>query len=244
VVGRDAKAREAIVKVAKDTLAVMSDRQNGYGSPLTAKDYVWGSNSLVLNRAMLLALAYDFTGEAGYLGAAAESMNYLLGRNTLNFSFISGYGVLSLSHPHHRFWANQPSGGYPPPPPGVVAGGPNGNPDDPTAKAAGLTGKPPAKCYVDEMGSFTTNEVAINWNAPLAWMAAYMDDTGRPILSAPQPTSTAPRPVITPTAVKPIQAAPPQAGPDWGMILAGAAVILVLLVAAVAVIWRQRKPPR
>ena len=64
----------------------------------------------------------------------------------------------------------------------LVAGGPNGNPDDPSARAAGLIGRPPAKCYIDEIGSYTTNEVAINWNAPLAWVAEYLDDTARSIL--------------------------------------------------------------
>ncbi len=43
-------------------------------------------------------------------------------------------------------------------------------------------GRPPAKCYIDALGSYTTNEVAINWNAPLAWVAAYLEDTARPIL--------------------------------------------------------------
>ncbi|NTU64935.1 MAG: hypothetical protein HGB05_16420, partial [Chloroflexi bacterium] len=59
-----------------------------------------------------------------YLDAAAEVMNYLLGRNALNFSFVSGYGTQSLAHPHHRFWGNQPADGFPPPPPGALAGGP------------------------------------------------------------------------------------------------------------------------
>jgi endoglucanase len=26
---------------------------------------------------------------------------------------------------------------------------------------------------VDDIGSYSTNEVAINWNAPLAWLAAF-----------------------------------------------------------------------
>jgi endoglucanase len=31
-------------------------------------------------------------------------------------------------------------------------------------------------CYVDDVNSFSTNEVAINWNAPLAWVASLLAD--------------------------------------------------------------------
>jgi len=33
----------------------------------------------------------------------------------------------------------------------------------------------PQKCYADHIESYSTNEVAINWNAPLAWAAAFLD---------------------------------------------------------------------
>ena len=183
LVGKDAAAQASLIQAANDLLANMQAASNGYMSLLTTNNYAWGSNADALNRAIVLALAYDFSGETRFLNAVTECLNYLLGRNALNFSFVSGCGTQSLAHPHHRFWGNQPENGFPPPPPGVVAGGPNGNPDDPSARAAGLIGKPPAKCYIDEIGSYTTNEVAINWNAPLAWVAAYLDDTARPILS-------------------------------------------------------------
>jgi endoglucanase len=100
-------------------------------------------------------------------------MDYLLGRNALAHSFVAGYGERALEHPHHRFWGNQ--GKYPPPPPGALAGGPNGSPSDPSALDAGVMDLQPAKRYVDVIGSWSTNEVAINWNAPLAWVASYLD---------------------------------------------------------------------
>jgi len=48
-----------------------------YLSPLVSKNYQWGSNADALNRAILLALAHDFTGEARYLDAATKVMNYI-----------------------------------------------------------------------------------------------------------------------------------------------------------------------
>ncbi|MBN2258416.1 MAG: glycoside hydrolase family 9 protein, partial [Anaerolineaceae bacterium] len=53
--------------------------------------------------------------------------------------------------------------------------GPNSKPDDPAAINANLMDVPPAKRYVDDIGSYTTNEVTINWNAPLVWVAAFLD---------------------------------------------------------------------
>ncbi len=34
---------------------------------------------------------------------------------------------------------------------------------------------PPSKRYLDDVQSYTTNEVAINWNAPLVWVSAFLD---------------------------------------------------------------------
>lgn len=35
-----------------------------------------------------------------------------------------------------------------------------------------LPNGPPAKMYLDEMASYASNEVAINWNAPLVFVLA------------------------------------------------------------------------
>ena len=80
-----------------------------------------------------------------------------------------------MLNPHHRFWANQPNRGFPPPPAGAVSGGPNTNPTDSDALAAGVMDAAPAKRYVDTIGSYSINEVTINWNAPLAWVVTYLD---------------------------------------------------------------------
>jgi endoglucanase len=57
-----------------------------------------------------------------------------------------------------------------------VAGGPNSVMQDPYVKAAGLAGCAPAKCYIDHLEFSSLNEVAINWNAPLAWVTAWLDE--------------------------------------------------------------------
>ncbi|HEX7591200.1 MAG TPA: glycoside hydrolase family 9 protein [Candidatus Limnocylindrales bacterium] len=182
-------ARQAIIATANSGVADIA--KEGYRVPLTS--YPWGSNSTALNTAMLMGLAYDFTSDRKYLDGVTQTMDYVLGRNTLNKSFVTGYGANPAQHPHHRFWANLPDQGYPAPPPGVLVGGANGIPGDPVVTAAGLTGDPLGKQYIDDIGSFSTNEVAINWNAPLAWITTFLDQEYKnPSLPTPSPAPASP----------------------------------------------------
>ncbi len=167
-----AQLEENLLAFADEMLAIQE--RDGY-SVLIDGDYIWGSNGLILNNTILMALAHDLSGEGKYLDAVRLSMDYIMGHNPLNKSYVSGYGTYPMEHPHHRFWANDPANGYPPPPPGVVAGGANATADDPAALIANLSAYAPSKRYVDEIGSYSTNEVTINWNAPLAWAATFLD---------------------------------------------------------------------
>jgi endoglucanase len=166
-------AQRGLIVEAADRYAGIVE-SSGYGAPMGEVGFVWGSNAVALNNAIILALAHDFTGDVRYLNAASRVMDYLLGHNALKKSFVSGYGQDPMRHPHHRLWGNKPEAGFPAPPAGALAGGPNAQIQDPAAEAAGLASVPVAKRYIDDIGSYATNEVAINWNAPLAWLAAYL----------------------------------------------------------------------
>lgn len=166
-------AAEGLMEAAEGYLRVAET--DGYRVPMTG--YPWGSNSAVLNKAIIMAVAGEWMHETGDDESAdnlelmaLESLDYLLGRNAIAQSYITGYGLHSTGAPHHRFWAAEPDFGFPAPPPGVLAGGPNASPrsDDP---ASVTVSEAMAARYLDHNGSFSTNEVAINWNAPLAWMA-------------------------------------------------------------------------
>jgi endoglucanase len=168
-----------IVKLADKYLSFI-DAQ-GYRVPMKAgsSGYPWGSNSVVLNNLIVLSLAFDFSHNARYLEGAAEGMDYILGRNPLAKSFVTGYGENPLQNPHHRFWSHQANAAFPTAPPGAVSGGPNSGLQDPYVQAAGLKGCAPQKCFADNIEAWSTNEIAINWNAPLAWVAAFLDEKGR-----------------------------------------------------------------
>ncbi|MBL1098756.1 glycoside hydrolase family 9 protein [Streptomyces coffeae] len=170
-----ARIRGSLVTAADNCLAAM-DRQ-GYAVPLPADGYVWGSNGQVANNATVIAVAYALTGERRYRTGAIEALDYLLGRNALGQSFITGHGTRASHHQHHRFWAHSYDAALPEPPAGTLAGGPNQSLEDPVAQEK-LRGCAPARCYVDDIGSYSTNEVAINWNAPLAWLVAFAAERG------------------------------------------------------------------
>jgi endoglucanase len=172
------KAARAAITRGADALLALRARE-GYRIPFApdaAGKYPWGSNSSVLDNAIVLALAHDFGGDAKYAAGVASTADYLLGRNPLDQSYVTGYGARPLRNPHHRFFAKQLRSDLPEPPPGIVSGGPNSDVQDPYARGAGLLGEPPQKCFLDHIESWSTNEVTINWNAPFAWVIAFLDE--------------------------------------------------------------------
>ncbi|MEE8609261.1 MAG: glycoside hydrolase family 9 protein [Sphingomonas aquatilis] len=168
---RDA-ARTKLVALADAFLA--ERERSGYHLPYATTDYVWGSNGAILSRGIVLALAARFTSEARYRDAVVDTADYVLGRNPLDQSYVTGFGWKPMQHPHHRFWAHQFDARLPGPPPGVLSGGAN-NTSFADPVSASLKGRCVAqRCWLDDSRAFADNEVAINWNAPLVWVAAYL----------------------------------------------------------------------
>ena len=129
---------------------------------------------------MVMAYAYDLTGDIKYMNGVTTAMDYLLGTNPLNFSFITGYGSYYETSPHHRYWSKELDKTLPEAPDGILSGGPNAGLQDPYVRALGFVpGKatnPSQRCLVDSIEAWSTNEVTINWNAPLAWMVSFLQD--------------------------------------------------------------------
>jgi endoglucanase len=170
-----AALRRQIATAADHALAVIA--RNGYRVPLASdRVYIWGSNAGVLDAAVVLGSAYFFTRDARYAGGVIDCLDYILGRNPLAQSYVAGHGARAMRNPHHRIWAHQKDPALPESPPGAVSGGPNSMLQDPYIRKLGKGGCAPQTCYVDNVESYSTNEVAINWNAPLAWDVAFLDD--------------------------------------------------------------------
>ncbi|TDQ54464.1 glycoside hydrolase family 9 protein [Actinorugispora endophytica] len=183
------RVRASVAAAADGYLAAAG--ASPWGLPYAPDDgvFAWGSNGLVLNTMVVMATAYDLTGDERYRDGVLEGMDYVLGRNALNQSYVTGYGENASRNQHSRWYADQLDPGLPNPPRGTLAGGPNSDTAswDPVAQAD-LAGCAPQFCYIDDIESWATNELTINWNAPLAWIASFVADQGGDGGEAPDPT--------------------------------------------------------
>ncbi|MBL1420909.1 MAG: glycoside hydrolase family 9 protein [Alphaproteobacteria bacterium] len=139
--------------------------------------YDWGSTHLIIQNAIVMATAYEMTGDGKYRDGALETMDYILGRNALNNSYVTGYGSHYSENQHSRWFSAQLNADLPHPPKGSLSGGPNSSIQDPVVQNLfGDAGCPGQTCYIDDIESWSTNEITINWNAALVQMAAFLKD--------------------------------------------------------------------
>ena len=172
-----AAAQAAVVASADALLAVQAGQPFGHPYAPASGLYDWGSTHLVVQNALVLAAAHELTGDRRYRDGALEAMDYVLGRNALNISYITGYGSHVARNQHSRWFAAQLNPALPHPPDGSLAGGPNSSIQDPVAQRLfAEAGCAPQTCYIDDIESWATNEITINWNAALSQMASYLAD--------------------------------------------------------------------
>jgi endoglucanase len=132
------------------------------------RDFIWGSNSVAANQGILLVQAYRVTQDERYLHGALSNLDYLLGRNATGYSYVTGYGDKTPMHIHHR---PSEADGIVEPVPGLLAGGPNPGMQDQCSYPSSV----PDEAYVDDVCSYASNEVAINWNAPLVYLVSALE---------------------------------------------------------------------
>jgi endoglucanase len=165
--------KSQVVKGADKYLAIQ--RQHPYGVAYAPADNVWdwGSSSAIANNLVVVAAAHRITGKDRYRDGLLTGLDYLFGRNALNISYVTGYGEVAAQNQHSRWYAAQLDPSLPHPPAGTLAGGPNSSIQDPVAQSLlkGCTGQ---FCYIDDIGSWATNELTINWNAALAHLIGYV----------------------------------------------------------------------
>jgi endoglucanase len=136
---------------------------NPIETAMNNNDFDWGSNGGAANQIVVLLSAYKASNDSSYLTAAYKAIDYLLGRNAVGISYVTGFGDSSPLAPHHRI---SEADNVALPVPGMLVGGPQNknNPDGCLYVDGSKAGK-----YSDTWCSYSTNEVTINWNAPLAY---------------------------------------------------------------------------
>jgi endoglucanase len=156
--------KDGIINFA-DLLVAGAD-SNAYQTVMTKSktNFNWGSNSNAANQGIVLIKAYRLSGNKKYLENALANLDYILGRNGAGYSYVTGFGSKQVMHPHHR---PSVSDGIEDPVPGLLSGGPNPGMQD-KIQVPSLF---PDEAFIDDDRSYATNEIAINWNAPVAYLA-------------------------------------------------------------------------
>lgn len=137
----------------------------------------WGSNGMISSAGALAGLAKlvlkDSQNEQYHFEQIMQkSFDYILGANPTGYCFVSGFGTKYPRHFHDRRCT---SDGIEEPIPGYLAGGSTNY----VIRDCGEKGYPsltPAGCYRDAICSFSTNEIAINWNGPFAMLAGMVEN--------------------------------------------------------------------
>ncbi len=163
--------RGEFVEMERDFLAYadeMLQREKSNAYRISMPSFAWGSNSDVANDGMLKLVAYYLTGDAAYAASARNDLHYLLGRNATGYCFVTGFGSKSPMQPHNRIMS---ADGVEEPIPGYVVGGPNTIVLTDCEPENVIRSNYPAASYTDTQCSYSTNETAINWNAPLVFLS-------------------------------------------------------------------------
>ena len=155
--------REAAIRHADSVLEVHN--QNSYNNLLRYDQYYWGSNSVGLAYAFDLIQAYKITGYAKYKNAALDQFHFIMGRNPLNLSQVTGVGSAPVRHPYHQL---SEMGRFSNPVPGMLVGGPNNH----RLLNDRMISPYPAKNYEDVFKNYLVNEPAINFTAILVYVTS------------------------------------------------------------------------
>jgi len=110
----------------------------------------WGSLRYATGAGFGASLYYEVTGDTAARNLALSQLNYAMGQNSFNRSFVIGFGNNPPRNPHHR---NQIATGK--------------------SLAGALVGGPSTGGYTDSADDFRANEVALDYNAGLVGLAAF-----------------------------------------------------------------------
>ncbi|MEL6918356.1 MAG: glycoside hydrolase family 9 protein [Bacteroidota bacterium] len=149
---------------------VAKAKKTPYFQPLD--DFQWGSNGDVLNTAMIMAQAYRLEPKPEYLEGIQQIADYIFGNNALGYSYLTGHGDKTPMFIHHRQSAADTIKA---PVPGLLSGGPNSSMQDANSGAVYPGNAPPMKSWVDQEPSYASNEICLNWNAPLTYILGFLE---------------------------------------------------------------------
>jgi endoglucanase len=150
--GRNPEVLKAIHKniVEGANSIVKNAASDVYARPLVR--YYWGCNGTIARQVLNLQIANRIAPDKKYQETSLDAIAHIFGRNYYNRSYVTGLGINPAMNPHDRRSGSdnetEPWPGY------IVGGGHN------------------ATGWNDKQEDYTTNEIAINWQAALVYALA------------------------------------------------------------------------
>ncbi len=141
--------------------------ENGFGLCMKKNNFIWGSNMELLKYLMVLTVANEIKPAEKFVNTITAGIDYLLGCNSMDVSYVTGHGEKAFKNPHLRpTFAGKVEAW-----PGLVSGGPNTGLQDERAQSLPKD-TAPMKCYIDHVDCYSLNEITIYWNSPLVFVLA------------------------------------------------------------------------
>ena len=122
----------------------------------------------LLKYLMVLTVADGISPRDEYKKAIDAGIDYILGCNSIDTSYVTGNGEKAFKNPHLRPTAVD---NIEEPWPGLVSGGPNVGLQDERAREVPKDSAP-MKCYLDHIDCYSLNEITIYWNSPFVFVLA------------------------------------------------------------------------
>lgn len=173
----DEASADARGRIDENILAVADmyeDRieTHGYRLAMQRDDYHWASAKVTITHGAILALAHEIEARERFRDGALDQLHYVLGRTPTGYSYVTEYGTRYPRQPHDRLVASTGTAL-----PGMLVGGPNPNGDDEVmADYVDAANPPAARAYLDSPRSYSVNEWAIDYSAPLLFVLAWLAD--------------------------------------------------------------------
>jgi endoglucanase len=152
---REGRNSELLESIRKDIIDVADAivahaKRDVYGRPLVR--YYWGCNGTIARQVLNLYVAFRTSQKPEYIDTALDAIGHIFGRNYYGRSYVTGLGHKPPMKPHDR---RSGADGIEEPWPGYIVGGGHSATD-----------------WQDIEESYSTNEIAINWQAALVYALA------------------------------------------------------------------------
>ncbi len=147
-------------------------KADGFGIAMQADDYTWGSNGTVMFKAMNLIMGDYLLNDKQSGEVALRHLDYILGMNPNKKCYVTGVGTNRILHLHHAPTVSDLNAE---PVPGIMTGGPNKYRNDEALQAVFTDDTPPARVFLDNEESYSSNEHTIYTNAALQFVASYFN---------------------------------------------------------------------